>query len=63
MFEEWLAEGLATANPAVLKLYNDLISIGFKIVFISGTSEDQRDVRIANLNKAGYYNWEKLLLK
>ncbi|TRO78341.1 hypothetical protein FKB34_16985, partial [Glycocaulis profundi] len=63
MFEEWLAEGRATANPAVLKLYNDLISIGFKIAFISGTSESQRDVRIANLNKAGYYNWEKLMLK
>ncbi|GJV60774.1 acid phosphatase 1-like protein [Tanacetum coccineum] len=63
MFEEWLAEGRATANPAVLKLYNDLKSIGFKIVFISGTSESQRDVRIANLNNAGYYDWEKLLLK
>ncbi|GJX28468.1 RNA-directed DNA polymerase, eukaryota, reverse transcriptase zinc-binding domain protein [Tanacetum coccineum] len=63
MFEEWLAEGRATTNPDVLKLYNDLKSIGFKIVFISGTSESQRDVRIANLNNAGYYDWEKLLLK
>ncbi|KVI05912.1 acid phosphatase 1-like [Cynara cardunculus var. scolymus] len=62
-FEEWLAQGTAAATPAVLDLYNKLKSIGFKIVFISGTSETQRDIRIANLNKAGYYNWEKLLLK
>ena len=62
-FEEWLALGNAPATPAVLDLYYKLKSIGFKIVFISGTSESQRDIRIANLHKAGYYDWEKLLLK
>ncbi|KAK3018943.1 hypothetical protein RJ639_003540 [Escallonia herrerae] len=62
MFEAWLAKGLAPPVPAVLKLYKKLITSGLKIVFISGTSESQRDVRIDNLKKAGYYKWEKLVL-
>ncbi|KAK3028891.1 hypothetical protein RJ639_039900 [Escallonia herrerae] len=62
MFDVWLAKGLAPPVPAVLNLYKKLITLGFKIVFISATSESQRDVRVANLNRAGYYKWEKLIL-
>lgn len=62
-FEEWLAGGTAPAVPAVLDLYTKLMELGIKIVFISGTSESQRNVRIANLKAAGYQTWEKLLLK
>ncbi|KAK3018945.1 hypothetical protein RJ639_003542 [Escallonia herrerae] len=62
-FNEWVATGKAPAVPGALKLYKKLVSMGFKIVFLSGTSETYREVRITNLKKAGYHTWEKLILK
>ncbi|KAF7136028.1 hypothetical protein RHSIM_Rhsim08G0228500 [Rhododendron simsii] len=62
-FNEWIEEGIAPPVPAVLKLYQKLLPLGFKIVFISGTSEKYRKIRISNLKLAGYHTWEKLILK
>ncbi|CAK9174541.1 unnamed protein product [Ilex paraguariensis] len=62
-FDEWLAEGIAPAIPAVHKFYEKLLSLGFKIVFLSGSAERIKDIRISNLKGSGYHTWEKLILK
>ncbi|XP_027167749.1 acid phosphatase 1-like [Coffea eugenioides] len=62
-FNAWVAEGVAPAVPGVLRLYKTLLSLGIKPVFISGTKEVYREVRISNLKNVGYRKWEKLILK
>ncbi|KAG9146836.1 hypothetical protein Leryth_005148 [Lithospermum erythrorhizon] len=63
MFNEWVGEGKAPAIPAMLALYQKLLSLGIKAVFLSGTNDKYTDVRIKNLKEAGYTSWEKLILK
>ncbi|CAI9114234.1 OLC1v1014903C2 [Oldenlandia corymbosa var. corymbosa] len=62
-FNEWVATGKAPAIPAILRLYKTLLTLGIKPVFLSGTKEVYQQVRVDNLHKVGYYNWEKLILK
>ncbi|CAN4086884.1 unnamed protein product [Withania somnifera] len=62
-FDEWTREGEAPAVPGALFLYRTLLSMGIKPVFITGTKEEFRQIRIANLNKVGYHSWIKLILK
>lgn len=62
-FNAWVFEGTAPALPESLKLYKKLLKLGVKVVFITGRGEDQRTVTTANLKKAGYHTWEKLVLK
>ncbi|KAA8540336.1 hypothetical protein F0562_024745 [Nyssa sinensis] len=62
-FNEWVAEARAPPIPGSLMLYNRLVSLGFKIVFLTGTREAVRQARITNLKKVGYHTWEKLILK
>ncbi|KAL0415162.1 UNVERIFIED_CONTAM: Acid phosphatase 1 [Sesamum latifolium] len=61
-YYEWLMKASAPPVPAVLRLYNTLLSLGIKPVFITGTSESLRDITTINLHRAGYYFWEKLIL-
>ncbi|KAH7867328.1 hypothetical protein Vadar_032009 [Vaccinium darrowii] len=58
-FNAWIEEGIAPPVPAVLKLYQELLPLGFKIVFISGTSEKYKKIKISNLKLAGYHTWGK----
>ncbi|CAK9150568.1 unnamed protein product [Ilex paraguariensis] len=37
--------------------------MGFKIVFLSGSTEKLTEVRISNLKRSGYQSWEMLILK
>uniref|UniRef100_A0A6N2MAS8 Acid phosphatase n=1 Tax=Salix viminalis TaxID=40686 RepID=A0A6N2MAS8_SALVM len=62
-FNQWVFTGKAPALPESLKLYRKLLSIGVKVVFLTGRSEDQRAVTSNNLNTAGYHIWEDLILK
>ncbi|KAG8380036.1 hypothetical protein BUALT_Bualt07G0151800 [Buddleja alternifolia] len=62
-FNEWVAEGAAPAIPAIRRLYKKLLSLGVKTIFLTGTAERFKDIRIANLNKAGYKDWDKLILR
>nr|BAA19152.1 pod storage protein [Phaseolus vulgaris]BAC82457.1 pod storage protein [Phaseolus vulgaris] len=61
--EEFVNKGEAPALPETLKNYNKLVSLGYKIIFLSGRLKDKRAVTEANLKKAGYNTWEKLILK
>ncbi|MCL7041301.1 hypothetical protein MKW94_027329 [Papaver nudicaule] len=62
-FNAWAETATAPALPEGLKLYNRLLSLGFKVVFITGRPEKQRGITRKNLLAAGYRKWEKLLLR
>ncbi|OIW17193.1 hypothetical protein TanjilG_18148 [Lupinus angustifolius] len=62
-FDEWVNLGIAPALPETQKLYNKLLSLGFKIVFLTGRPQSQKDITVKNLKDAGYYKWEKLIVK
>ncbi|KAK3220029.1 hypothetical protein Dsin_013999 [Dipteronia sinensis] len=63
-FVEWELKGEAPAVPGILDLYNKLLELEFKIVFITGKDETTlRNITEYNLKNVGYHNWEKLLLR
>ncbi|GJS66502.1 acid phosphatase, class B-like protein [Tanacetum coccineum] len=62
-FNAWVAEAVAPAVPASLKLYNGSVKLGFKIVFLTGSHDTFTEARIKNLKAVGYTTWEKLILK
>ncbi|CAL0308739.1 unnamed protein product [Lupinus luteus] len=62
-FNEWVGLGIAPALPESQKLYHKLLSLGIKIVFLTGRLESQRDITVKNLKDAGYSTWEKLIVK
>ncbi|XP_058192573.1 acid phosphatase 1-like [Rhododendron vialii] len=61
--KEYQKKGTTPALPAVLELYKELVPLGFKIVFLSASSESNRESRVSNLKRVGYHTWEKLILK
>ncbi|KAK2406248.1 acid phosphatase [Trifolium repens] len=63
LFNEWVDLGAAPALPESQKLYNKLLSLGIKIVFLTGRPLKQKDITAKNLRQAGYHTWEKLILK
>ncbi|XP_019244446.1 PREDICTED: acid phosphatase 1-like [Nicotiana attenuata] len=62
-FESWIKEGKSPAVPGALLLYKTLLELGIKPIFITDTKEEFRQVRIANLKKAGYHSWFKFICK
>ncbi|XP_004963522.1 stem 28 kDa glycoprotein [Setaria italica] len=62
-FNEYVMEGSAPVLPETQRLYNKLISLGIKPVFVTGRTEDQRAITVANLRREGYSGWMKLMLK
>jgi hypothetical protein len=62
-FDEWVDEAKAPALSSSLKLYNELLELGFHIILLTGRSEFQRNSTEANLLLAGYRSWEKLILR
>ena len=60
---QWVSTGKAPALPESLKLYGRLLSMGIKIVFLTGRGEDLRSVTAANLKHVGYHSWVKLILR
>ncbi|CAN6326925.1 unnamed protein product [Urochloa humidicola] len=62
-FNEYVLEGSAPVLPETQRLFNKLISLGIKPVFLTGHTEDKRDITVANLLRDGYSGWMSLLLK
>ncbi|CAL0326030.1 unnamed protein product [Lupinus luteus] len=62
-FNEWVELGEAPALPETKKFYKKLLSLGIKIVFLTGRPESQRDITTKNLNNVGYNKYEKLIVK
>ncbi|KAG5067678.1 hypothetical protein JHK85_000055 [Glycine max] len=47
---------------ASLRLYNELLGLGFKIFILTGKKEHQRGFTEKNLQPVGYTKWERLIL-
>ncbi|KAJ8644914.1 hypothetical protein MRB53_006662 [Persea americana] len=62
-FDAWVDGGKAPALPESLNLYKKLLSLGFKIFFLTGRLEKRREITDTNLKRVGYHTWEKLILK
>lgn len=62
-YESWIKEGKSPAVPGALLLYKTLLDLGIKPIFITDTKEEFRQLRIANLKKAGYHSWFKFICK
>ncbi|KAG6669243.1 hypothetical protein I3843_01G221900 [Carya illinoinensis] len=63
LFNAWVLKGTQPALPESLNLYKKLLSLGIKVIFITGRGESQRNVTTTNLKNVGYHTWEKLILK
>ncbi|KAJ0075765.1 hypothetical protein Patl1_33949 [Pistacia atlantica] len=61
-FFEWMTEAKAPALLYSLNLYEDLLSLGFKVVFLTGRPEYLRETTATNLRNVGYRTWEQLIL-
>jgi acid phosphatase len=62
-FNEWVSEAKAPALSSSIKLYNELLGLGFQVVFLTGRMELQRNETEQNLLYAGYHSWERLILR
>ncbi|KAI4383047.1 hypothetical protein MLD38_008928 [Melastoma candidum] len=62
-FDEWVDEAAAPAIQPSLKLYNEVMDLGFKVFLLTGRSEKQRAVTVENLINAGFQNWDELILR
>ena len=61
-FDKWVERGEAPAIPSSLKLYKEVLELGFKVILLTGRSEGHRGVTVDNLNKQGFHDWDKLIL-
>ena len=62
-FDKWVERGEAPAIPSSLKLYKEVLELGFKVILLTGRSEGHRGVTVDNLNKQGFHDWDKLILR
>ncbi|KAL3652319.1 hypothetical protein CASFOL_002000 [Castilleja foliolosa] len=62
-FDEWVDMGMAPAIEPSLKLYEEILSLGFKVILLGGRSESRRSITIENLLQAGFRDWDKLILR
>ncbi|KAK6915421.1 Acid phosphatase, class B-like [Dillenia turbinata] len=62
-FDKWVQKAVAPPIESSLKLYEEVLKLGFKIVFLTGRSENQRIITVENLTNAGFQNWDKLILR
>uniref|UniRef100_A0A0D9WLK9 Acid phosphatase n=1 Tax=Leersia perrieri TaxID=77586 RepID=A0A0D9WLK9_9ORYZ len=62
-FDKWVERGEAPAIPSSLKLYNEVRELGFKTFLLTGRSEGHEGVTVDNLNKQGFHDWDKLILR
>ncbi|CAN1151586.1 Acid phosphatase 1, partial [Linum perenne] len=62
-FDNWVDEAAAPALEPSLKLYQQLLELGFRIILLTGRSEAQRNVTERNLRVAGFQRWDRLILR
>ncbi|KAM7478699.1 hypothetical protein LguiA_026912 [Lonicera macranthoides] len=46
-----------------LKLYEEVVRLGFKVFLLIECSEKQRSVTVENLIKVGFHDWDKAHIK
>ncbi|KAM7491770.1 hypothetical protein LguiA_034691 [Lonicera macranthoides] len=62
-FDKWVDKASASAIESSLKLYEEVLRLGFKVFLLTGRSEKQRSVTVENLIKVGFHDWDKLVLR
>ncbi|KNA17844.1 hypothetical protein SOVF_076630 [Spinacia oleracea] len=62
-FDKWVSKAMAPAIESSLRLYEEVLSLGFKVFLLTGRSEKLRDVTAQNLINVGFKNWDKLILR
>ncbi|KAI8008895.1 Acid phosphatase 1 [Camellia lanceoleosa] len=62
-FDKWVDKAMAPPIESSLKLYEEVLKLGFKVFFLTGRSEQQRGVTVANLINSGFQDWDKLILR
>lgn len=58
-----MEKGMASAIEPSLKLYEEVLALGFKVFLLTGRSEQHRNITVQNLMNAGLTNWDKLILR
>ncbi|MDP4625819.1 MAG: hypothetical protein NWT08_11855 [Akkermansiaceae bacterium] len=62
-WDKWVAEADAPALPPVRDVYHHAISLGMKVVFLTGRTEADRTATARNLREQGMGTYEKLILR
>ncbi|KAI4332812.1 hypothetical protein L6164_017691 [Bauhinia variegata] len=62
-FDKWVEKAMAPAIKPSLKLYEEILGLGFKVIFLTGRSEKHRIVTVENLINAGFREWHQLILR
>ncbi|KAF5189767.1 acid phosphatase [Thalictrum thalictroides] len=62
-FDKWVEKAMAPAIASSLKLYEELLGLGFKVFLLTGRRESHREITIENLRNAGFRDWDKLILR
>ncbi|XP_068314539.1 acid phosphatase 1-like [Pyrus communis] len=62
-FDKWVEKAMAPAIKSSLKLYEEVLGLGFKVFLLTGRTEGKRKVTVENLNNAGFREWHKLILR
>ncbi|CAJ1978362.1 unnamed protein product [Sphenostylis stenocarpa] len=62
-FNDWVEKGVAPAIEPSLKLYENVLNMGFKVILLTGRSERHRSVTVDNLINAGFKEWDQLILR
>lgn len=62
-FDKWVEKGMAPAIEASLELYEEVFKLGYKTFLLTGRSNSHRGITIENLVRAGFHDWEKLIMR
>ncbi|KAH7557367.1 hypothetical protein ACOSQ2_027335 [Xanthoceras sorbifolium] len=62
-FDKWVEKANAPAIESSLKLYEEVLGLGFKVFLLTGRSEKHRSITVENLNHVGFRNWDELILR
>jgi len=62
-YNKWIEKAMAPALEASLKLYKEVLGLGFKVFLMTGRYEKHEGLTVKNLNDAGFKNWDKLIMR
>ncbi|CAL5364737.1 unnamed protein product [Camellia sinensis] len=62
-FDKWVDKAMAPPIESSLKLYEEVLKLGFKVFLLTRHSEQQSGVIVANLINSGFQDWDKLILR
>lgn len=62
-FDKWVEKAAAPAIQPSLRLYEQVLQLGFKVILLTGRTEKHRSATVENLINAGFQSWHKLILR